>query len=82
MLFIAVAKLNSCQLISVALVQHLITIDTWVLAMAMSALGLTTPTSAQYIRLWDQTNFARYPAVFVWLPVGGAAINQLVQHPH
>lgn len=79
-LFIAVAGLNSCQLISVALVQHLITIDTWVLAMAMSALGLTTHISAVHQAGIKPILLATL--LFIWLLVGGAAINQLLQHPH
>ncbi len=72
-LFIAVARLNSCQLISVALVQHLITIDTWVLAMVMSALGLTTHISA--VNQAGIKPILLATLLFIWLLGGGAAIN-------
>jgi uncharacterized integral membrane protein (TIGR00698 family) len=77
-LFIAVAGLNSFNLIPSTLVQHLITIDTWMLAMAMAALGLTTHISA--VRQAGVKPILLATLLFVWLVIGGGAINQLVQH--
>ncbi|VTR35669.1 Uncharacterised protein [Serratia fonticola] len=78
MLFIAVAGLNSFNLIPATLVQHLITIDTWMLAMAMAALGLTTHISA--VRQAGVKPILLATLLFVWLIIGGGAINLLVQH--
>ncbi|MFI8415888.1 YeiH family protein [Serratia sp. NPDC078593] len=77
-LFIAVAGLNSFNLIPVTLVHHLITADTWMLAMAMAALGLTTHISA--VRQAGMKPILLATLLFIWLIVGGGAINQLVQH--
>ncbi|MEX2986570.1 YeiH family protein [Serratia fonticola] len=77
-LFIAVAGLNSFNLIPATLVQHLITIDTWMLAMAMAALGLTTHISA--VRQAGVKPILLATLLFVWLIIGGGAINLLVQH--
>jgi uncharacterized integral membrane protein (TIGR00698 family) len=77
-LFIAVAGLNSFNLLPAALVRHLITADTWMLAMAMAALGLTTHISA--VRQAGMKPILLATLLFVWLLVGGGAINQLVQH--
>lgn len=77
-LFIAVAGLNSFNLIPPALVQHIVTIDTWMLAMAMAALGLTTHISA--VRQAGVKPILLATILFVWLVFGGAAINQLVQN--
>ncbi|MCS3407922.1 YeiH family putative sulfate export transporter [Serratia sp. AKBS12] len=77
-LFIAVAGFNSFNLLPAPLVQHLITADTWMLAMAMAALGLTTHISA--VRQAGVKPILLATLLFVWLIVGGAAINQLVQH--
>jgi len=76
-LFIAVAGLNSFNLLPAALVQHLITADTWMLAMAMAALGLTTHISA--VRQAGVKPILLATLLFIWLVIGGAAINQLVQ---
>ncbi|AEW44751.1 hypothetical protein SCc_624 [Serratia symbiotica str. 'Cinara cedri'] len=78
MFFIAVAGLNSCQFIPVVLVHHLITIDTLLLAMVMTALGLTTNISAIYQA--GIKPIALATLLFVWLLVGGAAINQLIEY--
>jgi uncharacterized integral membrane protein (TIGR00698 family) len=77
-LFIAVAGLNSFNLLPATLVHHLITADTWMLAMAMAALGLTTHISA--VRQAGMKPILLATLLFVWLLVGGGAINQLVQH--
>lgn len=76
-LFIAVAGLNSFNLLPAPLVQHLITADTWMLAMAMAALGLTTHISA--VRQAGVKPILLAMLLFIWLVIGGAAINQLVQ---
>ncbi len=77
-LFIAVAGLNSFNLLPPLLVRQLITIDTWMLAMAMAALGLTTHISA--VRQAGVKPILLATLLFVWLVIGGGAINQLVQH--
>jgi uncharacterized integral membrane protein (TIGR00698 family) len=77
-LFIAVAGLNSFNLIPATLVKHLITADTWMLAMAMAALGLTTHISA--VRQAGVKPILLATLLFIWLIVGGSAINLLVQH--
>ena len=48
------------------------------LAMAMAALGLTTHISA--VRRAGMKPILLATLLFVWLLVGGGAINQLVQH--
>lgn len=77
-LFIAVAGFNSFNLLPAALVQQLITADTWMLAMAMAALGLTTHISA--VRQAGVKPILLATLLFIWLIVGGGVINQAVQH--
>ncbi|MGO2463576.1 MAG: YeiH family putative sulfate export transporter [Serratia proteamaculans] len=77
-LFIAVAGLNSFDLIPATLVKHLVTADTWMLAMAMAALGLTTHISA--VRQAGIKPILLATLLFIWLIVGGTVINLLVQH--
>ncbi|WP_236849261.1 YeiH family putative sulfate export transporter [Chania multitudinisentens] len=77
-LFIGVAGLNSFNLLPATLVRHVITADTWMLAMAMAALGLTTHLSA--IRQAGVKPILLAALLFIWLIIGGGAINQLVQH--
>lgn len=77
-LFIVVAGLNSFDLLPVNVVHTLITIDTWLLAMAMAALGLTTHISA--VRQAGIKPILLATLLFIWLMVGGVAINQLVQY--
>ncbi|SCC64476.1 YeiH family putative sulfate export transporter [Kosakonia oryziphila] len=76
--FIAVAVFNSFHLLPPSAVNALNTLDTLLLAMAMAALGLTTHISAL-------KNAGAKPLVmglllFVWLIVGGGAINLAVHH--
>lgn len=76
--FIAVALFNSFHLLPPSAVNALNTLDTWLLAMAMAALGLTTHISAL-------KNAGAKPLVmglllFIWLMVGGGAINLVVHH--
>lgn len=74
--FVAVAVFNSFHLLPPAAVNMLNTLDTLLLAMAMAALGVTTHISAL-------KNAGAKPLVmglllFIWLIVGGGAINLLV----
>lgn len=74
--FVAVAVFNSFHLLPPAAVNTLNTLDTLLLAMAMAALGVTTHISAL-------KNAGAKPLVmglllFIWLIVGGGAINLLV----
>jgi len=76
--FVAVAVFNSFHLLPASMVNMLNTLDTLLLAMAMAALGLTTHISAL-------KNAGAKPLVmglilFVWLIVGGGAINLAVHH--
>lgn len=76
--FVAVAVFNSFHLLPASMVNMLNTLDTLLLAMAMAALGLTTHVSAL-------KNAGAKPLVmglilFVWLIVGGGAINLAVHH--
>lgn len=77
-LFIAVAGLNSLNLLPTMVVRQLITLDTWMLAMAMAALGVTTHISA--VRQAGVKPILLATLLFIWLVIGGGAINQLVQH--
>lgn len=74
--FVAVAVFNSFHLLPPAAVNMLNTLDTLLLAMAMATLGVTTHVSAL-------KNAGAKPLVmglllFIWLIVGGGAINLLV----
>lgn len=75
-LFIVVAIFNSFHLLPQSVVNMLVTLDTFLLAMAMAALGLTTHVSALKSRakplLMALVLFAR-------LIVGGGAINYVIQ---
>ncbi|ELV7526993.1 YeiH family putative sulfate export transporter [Edwardsiella ictaluri] len=77
-IFILVAGFNSFNLLPGALVHALITLDTILLAMAMAALGLTTHISA--IRQAGIRPIILASLLFVWLIIGGAAINVVIQH--
>ncbi len=77
-IFILVAALNSFHLLPAMLVKQLITLDTAMLAMAMAALGLTTHAGA--IRQAGLKPILLATLLFIWLIIGGGAINQLVQH--
>ncbi|WP_039058703.1 YeiH family putative sulfate export transporter [Enterobacter sp. Bisph1] len=76
--FVAIAVFNSFHLLPTNVVNMLNTLDTLLLAMAMAALGLTTHVSAL-------KNAGAKPMImglllFVWLIVGGGAINLAVHH--
>ena len=73
--FIAMVGLNSAALLPQGLVAQGIEIDTWMLAMAMAALGLTTHISA--IRRAGIKPLLLALMLFAWLMIGGAAINRV-----
>jgi uncharacterized integral membrane protein (TIGR00698 family) len=71
--FVAVAAVNSLQLLPQALVGAAIDLDTVLLAMAMAALGLTTHVSA--LRQAGLKPLLLALLLFGWLLLGGLAIN-------
>ncbi|MCI1030677.1 YeiH family protein [Raoultella terrigena] len=75
-MFILVAIFNSFHLLPKAAVDALVTLDTVLLAMAMAALGLTTHVSA--LKKAGAKPLLMALALFVWLIVGGGAINLAV----
>ncbi|EPK7358779.1 YeiH family protein [Kluyvera ascorbata] len=72
-LFIVVAIFNSFHLLPQSVVQMLITLDTILLAMAMAALGVTTHISA--LKKAGAKPLLMALVLFIWLIVGGGAIN-------
>jgi uncharacterized integral membrane protein (TIGR00698 family) len=74
--FVAVVLFNSLALLSENLRSALVTLDTFILAMAMVALGLTTHVSA--IRSAGVRPLLLGAFLFVWLILGGGLINTLV----
>ncbi|WP_325080185.1 YeiH family protein [Klebsiella aerogenes] len=77
-LFILVAVFNSFHLLPKAVVDMLVTLDTVLLAMAMAALGLTTHVSA--LKKAGAKPLLMALMLFVWLIVGGGAINFAIHH--
>ncbi len=73
--FIGVVVLNSFEWLPKPLVEVVIESDTFMLAMAMSALGLTTHMSA--MRQAGMKPLLLGAILFIWLIVGGAFINRL-----
>lgn len=71
--FVAVAGLNSLQVLPAAVVSAAIDLDTVLLAMAMAALGLTTHASA--LRKAGMTPLLLALLLFGWLLAGGLGIN-------
>ena len=71
--FIAVTALNSLVILPANLTAITTQFDTFVLAMAMAALGLTTHVSA--IRSAGVRPLALAAVLFTWLVAGGVAIN-------
>ena len=71
-----VAIFNSFHLLPQSVVNMLVTLDTILLAMAMAALGLTTHVSA--LKKAGAKPLLMALLLFVWLIVGGAAINVAV----
>lgn len=72
-MFILVAVFNSFHLLPKAVVGMLVTLDTVLLAMAMAALGVTTHVSA--LKKAGAKPLLMALMLFVWLIVGGGAIN-------
>ena len=71
--FVAVAAVNSALALPRPLVTSVISLDTFVLAMAMAALGVTTHVSA--IRTAGVKPLGLAALLFGWLIFGGLAIN-------
>jgi uncharacterized integral membrane protein (TIGR00698 family) len=76
LLFIAASALNSLQLLPAGFVGWLNQFDTLLLAMAMAALGLRTHAGA--IRQAGVKPLLLAATLFVFLAVGGYAINRMV----
>jgi uncharacterized integral membrane protein (TIGR00698 family) len=74
--FVAVILFNSLALLPRPLVAGAVDADTFVLAMAMGALGLTTHLSA--VRRAGAQPLLLGALLFAWLVAGGALINRLV----
>lgn len=72
-MFILVAVFNSFHLLPKAVVEMVVTLDTVLLAMAMAALGVTTHVSA--LKKAGAKPLLMALMLFVWLIVGGGAIN-------
>jgi uncharacterized integral membrane protein (TIGR00698 family) len=75
--FVAVAALHSLVPVPTAWVSAAVSSDTAILAMAMAALGLTTHVSA--IGRAGMKPIALGGLLFVWLIVGGAALNAVLE---
>jgi uncharacterized integral membrane protein (TIGR00698 family) len=71
--FVAVAAANSALVLPHALVTSVVALDTFLLAMAMAALGVTTQVSA--IRTAGIKPLGLAALLFCWLILGGFAIN-------
>jgi uncharacterized integral membrane protein (TIGR00698 family) len=74
--FIAVVLVNSLALLPAAAVAATIQLDTVLLAMAMSALGLSTHIGAA--RQAGVKPLVLAGLLFIWLIVGGGSINRLI----
>jgi uncharacterized integral membrane protein (TIGR00698 family) len=74
--FVAVIVFNSLAVLPQSVVADAVNVDTFLLAMAMGALGLTTHLSA--IRRAGVKPLLLGTLLFVWLVAGGALINRLV----
>lgn len=75
-IFVAVAGFNSLQLLPEVVIGHIAEVDTVLLAMAMAGLGLTTDIKA--IRRAGFKPLLLASLLFVWLIVGGGALNYAV----
>lgn len=78
LLFIAVALFNSFHLLPAGWITAINAVDTLLLAMAMAALGLTTHFSA--LKQAGVRPLLLGLMLFLWLIVGGGALNLLVHH--
>lgn len=76
--FVGVALFNSLHLLPSTWVAHINQLANLLLAMAMAALGLTTRFGA--LRQAGAKPLLLGLMVFVWLMLGGGAINLLVEH--
>lgn len=76
--FIGMVVFNSLALLPKAAVATAVDVDTFLLAMAMGSLGLTTHLSA--IRRAGMKPLLLGGVLFVWLVGGGALINAVVEH--
>ena len=76
-LFVLVAGLNSCGLLPARWVAALVSLDTWLLTLAMAALGLRTQLSA--IRQAGPRPLVLAAGLFLFLLVGGYGINRALQ---
>ncbi len=74
--FVAMAGFNSLGLLPKPVVAFVLDVDTFLLAMAMAALGLTTHVSA--IRNAGMKPLALAALLFGWLVVGGCVVNQVL----
>jgi uncharacterized integral membrane protein (TIGR00698 family) len=74
--FVAVAGFNSLGLLGEGLVQQLIDLDTFLLTMAMTALGLSTVVAKFKGIGWKPIQLALVLAV--WLVVGGFVLTQVL----
>ena len=77
-MFIVVTIFNSFHLLPNSVVQMLITLDTILLAMAMAALGVTTHVSA--LKKAGAKPLMMALVLFIWLIVGGGAINYAIHY--
>ncbi|ERK11050.1 putative membrane protein YeiH [Pantoea sp. AS-PWVM4] len=78
LLFIGVALFNSLHLLPASIVGGINQLTNLMLAMAMAALGLTTRFSA--LKQAGVKPLLLGSMVFIWLIIGGGALNVLVQH--
>jgi len=76
-LFIVVAGVNSFHWFTPRLLASINLLDTWLLTMAMAALGLTTQLAD--LRRAGLRPLLLAALLFIWLIAGGALINQGVQ---
>jgi uncharacterized integral membrane protein (TIGR00698 family) len=76
--FVAVILLNSTSIVPAHIRSVGIEIDTFMLATAMAALGLTTHLAA--IRQAGVRPLLLATTLFAWLVIGGAAINTFIAH--
>ncbi len=77
-LFIVASGVNSLHVLSAAVIQHINAIDTILLSTAMGALGLRTHAGA--IRQAGLKPLMLASMLFVFLIVGGYAVNRIVMH--
>ncbi|WP_413737954.1 YeiH family protein [Sodalis sp. RH21] len=77
LLFILVAAFNSLHLLPPRLIAGINSLDTWLLAMAMAALGLTTHIGG--LRRAGIRPLLLALLLFVWLMAGGALVNLGIQ---